>query len=155
MSNLEPDLQMQSACLELSHHHTRSYGANCSSLTKLQHFAVFPWLYFKLPVCLSSQEYESWEEGNHRQWCGPLQGKPRYGGIPLRKSTPAANDCSCRYWDRPDRRANHISRFIRLKPHYPISDEVRVSHITPLAYSRQGRIFACFNSTISGRWSVL
>lgn len=27
-------------------------------------------------------------EGNHRQWCGPLQGKPRCGGIPLRKSTP-------------------------------------------------------------------
>lgn len=27
-------------------------------------------------------------QGNHRQWCGPLQGKPRCGGIPLRKSTP-------------------------------------------------------------------
>lgn len=41
------------------------------------------------------------KQGNHRQWCGPLQGKPRCGGIPLRKSTPPPppakkSHCSCR-----------------------------------------------------------
>lgn len=80
--------------------------------------------------------YDSWEEGNHRQWCEPLQGKPRCGGVPLRKSTPIANDCSCRSWDRPDRMANHKSCFVPLKRRCPIAAEVTIVALLLLAQHR-------------------
>lgn len=102
--------------------------------------AVFPRLFFKLPVSLSSQAvWVMREEGNHRQWCGPLQGKPRYGGIPLRKSTPSTNDCSYRSWDRPGLITNHIIWFIHCKRFCPISVVVIIAALTPLVYLWQGR----------------